>query len=155
MAAPNTFIYIAFFFNIGRRTYFVTKLAGFLFTDIRLPLVYSNSMLATLNARSIIRGQLSETQTVSMSKMRKNNSSVNPSQVSTLLTRIPSVSLMIYKRPPAPNTLDLKVSDQYQLNSVGPSSVFDGSSGFEAEVCFCARLNEDQIVDCLYCRTSH
>ncbi|KZP05910.1 hypothetical protein FIBSPDRAFT_940265 [Athelia psychrophila] len=96
VAAPNTFIYIAFFFNIGR--------------------LYSNSMLATLNARSVIRAQLTETQSVSMSKLRKNNTSVNASQ-----------------RPSPSNTVDLKVANQYQLNSMGPSSVFEGSSGYEAE----------------------
>ncbi|KZP24967.1 hypothetical protein FIBSPDRAFT_821263 [Athelia psychrophila] len=48
--APSTFIYIAFFFNVGR--------------------LYSNSLLATLNARQSIRAGLNQPQTVSLSRLR-------------------------------------------------------------------------------------
>ncbi|KAF7974229.1 hypothetical protein HWV62_13106 [Athelia sp. TMB] len=68
IAAPNTFIYIAFFFNIGR--------------------LYSNSLLATLNSRSAIRGMLSETQTVSMSKLRNHGTNASNTLQQRTNTRV-------------------------------------------------------------------
>jgi hypothetical protein len=55
LASPTTFIYIAFYFTLGR--------------------LYNNSLLATLNARQMIRGGGADDQEVSLSLqgMTKNN----------------------------------------------------------------------------------
>ncbi|KZP30493.1 hypothetical protein FIBSPDRAFT_1038163 [Athelia psychrophila] len=76
--APNTFIYIAFFFNVGR--------------------LYTNSLLATLNARQAIRAGLNQTQTVSLSKLKNHNVDSNHQVVSG-------------------TTLDIKVSTTRQKHS--------------------------------------
>jgi len=51
LAAPNTFIYIGFFFCMGR--------------------LYSNTLMATLNARQSIRGAVDDTMTVSLQKLKQ------------------------------------------------------------------------------------
>jgi hypothetical protein len=51
---PNTFIYICFYFLLGRCTYEGVELEGFalIFSSC---IVYCNSLLATLNVRNMIR----------------------------------------------------------------------------------------------------
>ena len=52
LSSPNTFIYICFYFLLGRCAYKLVELRGFRF--IFFP-VYCNSLLATLNVRNKIR----------------------------------------------------------------------------------------------------
>lgn len=51
LALPNTFVYICFFFLIGRRAYLILPCSS---SSDRLA-VYSNSLMATLNARKSLR----------------------------------------------------------------------------------------------------
>ena len=54
LASPHTFIYISFYFLLGRCTYdLVVRWWGFAY----LVSVYCNSLLATLNVRKVIRGK--------------------------------------------------------------------------------------------------
>ncbi|KAJ3514888.1 hypothetical protein NLJ89_g2112 [Agrocybe chaxingu] len=53
LASPNTLIYVAFYFCLGRRKYLY--LPSKACSDSSVSSVYSNSVLATLNARQIIR----------------------------------------------------------------------------------------------------
>ncbi|KIM80029.1 hypothetical protein PILCRDRAFT_822855 [Piloderma croceum F 1598] len=60
LTAPNTFIYIAFFVNLGR--------------------LYSNTLMATLNARQSIRTALDDNTTISLSRLKPGASSMGNSQ---------------------------------------------------------------------------
>jgi len=82
LAAPNTFIYIAFFFNIGR--------------------LYSNTLMATLNARQSIRNAVDETMTVSLQNIKQSGS-----------TAITSKRL--------PNTIAIKVDTVQEYSGRGYS----------------------------------
>jgi len=68
LAAPNTFIYIAFFFNIGR--------------------FYSNTLMATLNARRGVRSTGSDdAMTVSLQRFKQGSSMVNSKVNPTRMVR--------------------------------------------------------------------
>ncbi|KAF7356994.1 hypothetical protein MVEN_01036000 [Mycena venus] len=77
--AGNTYIYILFFFCIGRKSPFLTIFA-FLLILPALPGLYCNSLLATLNARKSIRGAAdgvhttSENVSLSLREFPKNTS---------------------------------------------------------------------------------
>ena len=60
-AAGNTFIYIAFFFCLGRRKYLLSAYQiPMILTERTGYTVYSNSLMAILNARQSIRNMLSD-----------------------------------------------------------------------------------------------
>jgi len=63
VAAPSTFIYIAFYFTLGR--------------------LYSNSLMATLNARKSIRGEDPEAITLSFRGMHKTGSTTMATAATT------------------------------------------------------------------------
>jgi hypothetical protein len=56
VVAGNTFLYICFYFSLGRRTLLISPSSlRYIANDKMFPIVYSNSLLATLNARNMIR----------------------------------------------------------------------------------------------------
>jgi len=70
VVAGNTFFYIAFFFCIGRRKSITSYLPCRSRQDLRHGwTVYTNSLLATLNARQMIRNDLGKNSTWDKAKL--------------------------------------------------------------------------------------
>ena len=67
LALPNTFVYICFFFLIGRRMFISRYSLGALLIYTIVYAVYSNSLMATLNARKGIREASSKGHDTSLS----------------------------------------------------------------------------------------
>jgi hypothetical protein len=91
VVAGNTFLYICFYFSLGR--------------------LYSNSLLATLNARNMIRAAADNTENLSLSMQ-----SLGVSKVSSLIfSSLPRKPISVEK----PNTVVEASADQYQNHQHG------------------------------------
>jgi hypothetical protein len=82
-AAGTTFIYIAFFFCLGRRKYLLSAYQiPMIFTKRIGYTVYSNSLMAILNARQSIRSILSdEVMSISLGGIQKSGGTAAASMV--------------------------------------------------------------------------
>ncbi|KAI6004146.1 hypothetical protein EDD15DRAFT_2507560 [Pisolithus albus] len=92
---PNAFIYIAFYFCVGRRK-LVRACHWYLHAEMILRAVYCNSLLATLNARRIIRAaSTDDDMSMSLQGARKTN--------------------LATSQRPMPNNISIKIDTTHEL----------------------------------------